>query len=71
MPGGERIGTLCVIDRQQRSLSEEQIQRLQSLADVASKALSMRSDLMNRFTAAPGNVGRVAEAAELTQSTRD
>ena len=71
MPGGERIGSLCVIDRQARSLSEEQIQRLRALAEIASKTLVMRSDLMNQFTNARRNVNQITEPAESTQATKD
>ena len=48
MTGGERIGTLCVIDRQARSLTDAQLQMLDSLATVASDALQMRRDLINK-----------------------
>ncbi len=48
LPGGERIGTLCVIDRQARRLSPAQAEMLRSLAAIASQALVMRRDLINR-----------------------
>ena len=44
--GGERVGTLCVIDRQVRTLTDAQLQMLHSLAAVASDALTMRRDLI-------------------------
>lgn len=42
MPGGERLGTLCVIDRQPRQLSPEQLHGLSDLADVVAQALLLR-----------------------------
>lgn len=48
LTGGERVGTLCVIDRQARSLTDAQLQLLDSLAAVASDALVMRRDLINK-----------------------
>lgn len=47
-PGGERVGTLCVIDRQVRQLSAQQRASLQSLSQLASQALVMRRDLLTR-----------------------
>ena len=47
-PGGERVGTLCVIDRQVRQLSAQQRASLQSLSQLASQALAMRRDLLTR-----------------------
>ena len=51
MPGGERVGTLCVLDRQPRKLDDAQTQILQSLAAVASQALVMRQDLITQASA--------------------
>ena len=48
LTGGERVGTLCVIDRQARTLTDAQLQMLDSLAAVASDALVMRRDLINK-----------------------
>jgi PAS domain S-box-containing protein len=42
MPGGERIGTLCVIDRQPRRLTQDQLRALGDLASVAQAALLQR-----------------------------
>ncbi len=42
MPGGERLGTLCVIDRQPRQLSAAQLQALGNLAEVVGQALLLR-----------------------------
>ena len=46
LTGGERVGTLCVIDQQGRTLTDAQLQMLDSLAAVASDALTMRRDLI-------------------------
>jgi PAS domain S-box-containing protein len=43
MPGGERIGTVCVIDREPRRLSDLQRATLQSLGRIASACLAERS----------------------------
>ena len=48
LPGGARVGTLCVIDRQRRQLSTEQATMLTQLAQLACQALVMRRDLINR-----------------------
>ena len=48
LPGGERVGTLCVIDRTARQLTEAQATMLKSLAAIASQALVMRRDLITR-----------------------
>lgn len=42
MPGGERLGTLCVIDRQARQLTDDQRRRLGDLAEVVVQALLQR-----------------------------
>jgi PAS domain S-box-containing protein len=42
MPSGERLGTLCVIDRQARALSDSQLHDLQDLATAVVQALLMR-----------------------------
>lgn len=52
LPGGARIGTLCVIDRQARRLTPEQAEMLRSLAAIATQALLMRHDLIQRSLAA-------------------
>lgn len=48
LPGGERIGTLCVIDREARTLTPEQAEMLRSLAAIATQTLLMRHDLIKR-----------------------
>jgi PAS domain S-box-containing protein len=45
MPSGERIGTLCVIDRQPRHLTEQQTATLRDLAAVAQRLLLQRERL--------------------------
>ncbi len=52
LPGGERVGTLCVIDREPRQLDARQLQTLQRLARLATEALLMRRDLLQRSLAA-------------------
>lgn len=42
MPGGERIGTVCVIDREPRTLDAAQRDTLKSLSRIASAALATR-----------------------------
>ncbi|MDB5847660.1 MAG: domain S-box, partial [Rhodoferax sp.] len=46
LPGGERVGTLCVLDRSPRVLTAEQSTTLRTLADIVTKPLLMRRDLM-------------------------
>ena len=48
LPGGARVGTLCVIDREPRQLDAAQAATLRSLAIVACEALVMRRDLITR-----------------------
>ena len=51
LPDGARVGTLCVIDRKARQLDAGQTQMLRSLAAIASRALVMRRDLINKALA--------------------
>jgi PAS domain S-box-containing protein len=48
---GDRIGTLCVIDRTARQLTAEQASQLQQLARSVTEALEMRRDLVERTLA--------------------
>ena len=48
LKGGERVGTLCVIDRQPNRLDERQLATLRQLAAMATQALEMRRDLISR-----------------------
>jgi PAS domain S-box-containing protein len=52
MPDGERIGTLCVIDRAPRALTDAQRRALRQLADVARDALLQREELLYQRIAA-------------------
>ncbi|MFY9511329.1 MAG: PAS domain-containing protein [Rubrivivax sp.] len=51
LSGGERVGTLCVIDRQARRLSSRQAQQLRGMAQIAVQALEMRRGLIDRALA--------------------
>ncbi len=42
MPGGERLGTLCVLDRQTHNLNDTQRQALKDLADIVAEVLLTR-----------------------------
>ena len=66
LPGGERIGSLCVIDRQARRLDAAQAQTLRALADVAIKALLMRRDLVSKALAARSRYETALAASEAT-----
>ena len=66
LPGGERIGSLCVIDRQARQLDAAQAQTLRALADVAIKALLMRRDLISKALAARSRYETALAASEAT-----
>ena len=46
MPGGEKVGTLCVIDRETKRLSVRQRKQLRALAAMVTEALTMRRDLI-------------------------
>jgi len=52
MPGGERIGTLCVIDRRVHALDPAQARQLALLADVAAQALLQRERIAEQTRAA-------------------
>lgn len=47
LPQGEKIGTLCVIDRKETKLSDLQITMLEGLATVVAKALLARTASLN------------------------
>ena len=63
--GGERVGTLCVIDRQVRTLTDAQLQMLHSLAAVASDALTMRRDLIIKSLSIRSEYERALSQSEL------
>lgn len=52
LPGGQRMGTLCVIDRIPRELSDAQRGMLRSLAQIVTETLLMRRDLIVRTLSA-------------------
>ncbi|MBD2203080.1 PAS domain S-box protein [Calothrix sp. FACHB-1219] len=45
-PGGEAIGTICVVDRVPRQISDRQIASLQALSSLAIRELEMRRSLL-------------------------
>lgn len=45
---GDRVGTLCVLDRKARQLTQQQRATLRSLSTMVSQALDMRRDLIER-----------------------
>ena len=57
---GQRMGTLCVIDREPRRLDSGQLQALRSLARVAAEALEMRRALITRSVAVGAREGRAS-----------
>ena len=61
---GERVGTLCVIDRQPRQLDAAQVRMLHSLAAIASQALVMRRDLIDKALAVRTEYERALSEAE-------
>ncbi len=48
LPAGDRIGTLCVIDREARQLTPQQADMLQQLARAVVEALQMRREIVER-----------------------
>ncbi|MGV0819298.1 PAS domain-containing protein [Martelella sp. AMO21009] len=67
LSGGENVGTLCVIDMEARSLSDEQRQILSHLAEATARALEMRRAFLHEnelLTAA-------AETQSILQNSED
>ncbi|HZF79983.1 MAG TPA: GAF domain-containing protein, partial [Rubrivivax sp.] len=58
MPGGERVGTLSVLDVEPRELNEQQRHQLQALAGIASAALVLRRDLLRQASAPVALLGQ-------------
>lgn len=56
MPGGERLGTLCVIDRAPRQLSDDQKLQLAELAQAVVQALLLRERAHGHALGAPSAV---------------
>ena len=52
LAGGQRIGTLCVLDREVRQLTASQTATLRSLAEIVTQTLVMRRDLIEKTLAA-------------------
>ncbi len=48
LPQGERVGTLCVIDRHARGITSLQREKLQELAALTTQALLMRQQLIEK-----------------------
>ncbi len=64
LPHGERIGTLCVIDRQARLLDDAQTRMLRSLATITCHALVMRRDLIEKSLAVRSEYERALSDSE-------
>lgn len=64
LSSGARVGTLCVIDRRPRDLSEAQIATLQSLAAIATQALELRRNLINKTLAIRSEYEKALSASE-------
>jgi diguanylate cyclase (GGDEF)-like protein/PAS domain S-box-containing protein len=64
MPGGERVGTLCVIDREAHQLDARQASMLRWLAKIASQALVMRQELISKSLAVRSEYERSLAASE-------
>ncbi len=65
LPGGERIGTVCVIDRAPHQLDEHQRTMLQSLAAIVGAMLTQRRQLLaatSRLAESEQRVRRLYEA---------
>ncbi len=66
MPGGERIGTVCVIDRAPRRLDESQRATLRSLAAIAGATLAQRRQLLSTTRQLADSERRVRRLYEAT-----
>jgi len=67
--GGARVGTLCVIDREPRTMDAGMQQRLRALAAIASTALDMRRELIQRSLALRGDFEQRLSSAEMAART--
>lgn len=61
---GQRVGTLCVMDRRPRKLDAAQAAMLKSLAAVATQALQLRRDLLERAMSARSQYERALARSE-------
>jgi len=66
MPGGERIGTVCVIDRAPRRLDEHQRVMLQHLAAIVGAMLTQRRQLLEATSQLAESEQRVRRLYEAT-----
>ena len=66
MPGGERIGTVCVIDRTPRQLDEHQRTMLQSLAAIVGAMMTQRRQLLAATSQLADSEQRVRRLYEAT-----
>ena len=64
LPGGERVGTLCVIDRVARRLDETQKKTLRALARIATDAMIARRDLIQRAASVRGQFEQALAAKD-------
>ena len=72
LPGGQRIGTLCVLDRETRHMTDAQIAMLRSLAAIASEALVMRQELIVRsLSIGAEQEGKLRELIAIIDNTTD
>ncbi len=69
LPSGERIGTLCVMDRAARRLSSDQAGLLRHLASIAADALVMRGDLLQRSLSARSSYEQTLAISEARHRT--
>ena len=66
LPGGERIGTVCVIDRLPRQLDEHQRTMLRSLAEIVGAMLTQRHQLLDTASRLAESELRVRRLYEAT-----
>nr|WP_145548846.1 diguanylate cyclase [Variovorax boronicumulans] len=64
LPGGERVGTLCVIDFAARQLTPAQARILEQLSEIAVQALLMRRTLLDRALAIRSEYEQALSARE-------
>ena len=76
-PDGHALGTLCVLDHEPRSLSEEALRQLESLADMVVDELELRREVADRTRAEDRErmqshiLEQVAQGAPLHDILRD
>jgi len=70
MPGGERIGAVCVLDNTPRRLDEHQCAMLEGLAAIAATSLRQRRamlDVAHRLAASEAHYRAIAEEHRLSE----